>query len=941
MSMKRRGRRFATVIAVMCMLLFGLVSEALAAAVTITEQPASATVFVGDTATFKVTASGTGLKYQWQTLAPGTADWKNSSSASAKKATFTITAQAGHNGYKFRCVITDASGTKATSGAAKLTVKPKITGQPESITEAVGNTATFTVTATGKSTLKYQWQTKAPGAAEWKDSPAASAKKATFNIVVQAGHHGYQFRCIVTDGNGNKTTSGAATLTLPLTIKTQPKNTGAELGSAATFSVAAVGKSPLSYQWQTLAPNATVWKNSSAASAKTAKFSITTQIGHNGYQIRCIVTDGNSAQVTTDAVTLTVKPRIDTQPKSAAVAEGATASFTIAATGKGTLTYQWQMMAPNSLTWKSSTSASAKTAKLSVKVRTIHQGYQFRCIVTDENGNKSVSDVVKVTLRDIPVTADYFPDEIFRGYISKNFDKDKNGVLSATELQQAKHIEVNGMEIHDLSGLNFFTKLEYLDCGGTYVYDDEGYIAVDENHDPVIYVNYIESLDVSCNTELKYLNCDYNDLSTLDVRFNPKLETLRCSGSFEWNHGIREIDVSRNPMLKTLVCPANRMERIDVSKNTRLEELNCGCVRGYGLGGDYSNELETLDLSKNTALRILYCDGNSLSELDLSNNKALEVLYCDGCGVAELDLRNNKNLTELHYNLYVDAGWYMGGKLKRLNLNGCASLERLYLDGQNELGSLNVNQFEMLKELSWKGVEHLDVSNCRNLEVLDCSAAIIEGDTEENSGTYWLRDSLDVRNCTALKKLLCEGAKLHTLDLSNNTALEVLECSYAYLNTLDLSNNTELKYLGCIDNYLEKLDLSNNLKLIEVYCYSNRNLTSLKLGEHKVLTKLCCENCALTTLNVSKCVSLEELECGGNNLKSLDVRANTELIELYCYYNSLSALNLSKNTKLRGLFCYRNQISSLNVSNCPDLYFCIVDSDVTVIGAPEGLVEYY
>jgi len=95
-----------------------------------------------------------------------------------------------------------------------LKVNPKITAQPANRSVQVGNEASFTVAAKGKATLKYQWQTLAPGATEWKDSTNATAKKATFKITAKAGHNGYKVRCIVTDGNGQKATSSQAKLTV-------------------------------------------------------------------------------------------------------------------------------------------------------------------------------------------------------------------------------------------------------------------------------------------------------------------------------------------------------------------------------------------------------------------------------------------------------------------------------------------------------------------------------------------------------------------------------------------------------------------------------------------------------------------------------------------------------------------------------------------------------
>src|SRR5204863_4378921 len=66
------------------------------------------------------------------------------------------------NGAQFTVVVSNTVGS-ATSAAAALTVTsapvaPTITTQPASQTVTAGQTATFTVTATGTAPLSYQWQ---------------------------------------------------------------------------------------------------------------------------------------------------------------------------------------------------------------------------------------------------------------------------------------------------------------------------------------------------------------------------------------------------------------------------------------------------------------------------------------------------------------------------------------------------------------------------------------------------------------------------------------------------------------------------------------------------------------------------------------------------------------------------------------------------------------
>ena len=108
-------------------------------------------------------------------------------------------------------------------------------------------------------------------------------------VMVLTGRNGFLAMAQASDGVAEASVSTAVPVNPAATITTQPKNVSAAVGTTAKFTVAATGSGTLTYQWQLLAPNATARKSSTAASAKTATFSLTVQAGHNGYQVRCIV----------------------------------------------------------------------------------------------------------------------------------------------------------------------------------------------------------------------------------------------------------------------------------------------------------------------------------------------------------------------------------------------------------------------------------------------------------------------------------------------------------------------------------------------------------------------------------------------------------------------------------------------------------------------------
>jgi hypothetical protein len=115
-----------------------------------------------------------------------------------------------------------------------------------------------------------------------------------------------------------------------------------------------------------------------------------------------------------------------------------------------------------------------------------------------------------------------FPDAVFREYVDAEFDTTDDGMLTATEIAQVSGIFVHGLGITDLTGIAHFTNLIWLDCSN----------------------NQLTSLDVSNNTWLMDLSCEGNQLTELDLQFNSQLHFLGCT-----NNHLHYLDLSNNYQL--------------------------------------------------------------------------------------------------------------------------------------------------------------------------------------------------------------------------------------------------------------------------------------------------------------------------------------------------------------------------------------------------------
>ena len=133
-----------------------------------------------------------------------------------------------------------------------------------------------------------------------------------------------------------------------------------------------------------------------------------------------------------------------------------------------------------------------------------------------------------------------FPDPNFCDYVFANFDEDKDDRISRRdEALRVTSIAIDNANIASMEGIQYFTNLTYLEC----------------------HYNQLTSLDMSKNTKLTYLDCYLNQLTSLDVSGCTALKNLSCSLNL-----LTSLDVSGCTALTSLDCSVNQLTSLDVSK---------------------------------------------------------------------------------------------------------------------------------------------------------------------------------------------------------------------------------------------------------------------------------------------------------------------------------------------------------------------------------------
>ncbi|MFT3704853.1 MAG: YDG domain-containing protein [Agriterribacter sp.] len=305
----------------------------------ISTNPSNKSICSGANTTFTAAASNSPT-YQWQVDAG--AGFNNISNGApysgATSATLTITgATAGLNGYQYRCVATNASGS-ATTTAATLTVNAGVTATTSQTNVACngGSNGSATVVASGgTNNFSYSWSPSGGTAA------TASGLSAGAYVVT------------ITDVNTCSTTKNI-TITQPsaLIASTSQVNIACNGGSNGSATVSASGGTPsYTYSW---AP--------SGGTAATA-----TGLAAGVYT--CTITDANNCQIT-KTITLTQPSALTatTSQNNVSCNGGSNGTATVSASG-GTPSYTYS--------WAPSGGTNSTASGLAVGV--------YTCTITDAN----------------------------------------------------------------------------------------------------------------------------------------------------------------------------------------------------------------------------------------------------------------------------------------------------------------------------------------------------------------------------------------------------------------------------------------------------------------------------------------------------------------------------------------------------------------------------
>lgn len=301
---------------------------------TISNEPQDVSIYPGQTAIFSVDASGDNVEYEWQRRSLfGWSTLEESGDTLIVEEVSTSTSK------QYRVKVKNRGGEK-TSRTTRINLKNpiSISQQPSDQLVAAGETASFSVTASGYGTLNYRWFKG--GAALSDSSKFRGTQTPTLSVVSVNSSDASLYHAVISNEDGRSMASNPAELSVqgPAVVTVHPADTTLYSGSNGELRIGASGDDPMSYQWQKWSGSS--WQNISGANSSRLTFNDVSANAAGRY--RCVISNTVSSDAS-NAATVTVLSAVSivSAPASQTVAVGDAVSFSISATGDN-LNYEWR-----------------------------------------------------------------------------------------------------------------------------------------------------------------------------------------------------------------------------------------------------------------------------------------------------------------------------------------------------------------------------------------------------------------------------------------------------------------------------------------------------------------------------------------------------------------------------------------------------------------------
>ena len=274
----------------------------------------------------------------------------------------------------------------------------------------VGNTAYFTVTASGTSPFNFQWQrdgTNIANAGRYTEANVTAWTGATFDIANVNTGDSDTYYVVVTNLYG-AATSGPVVLSVgypPVSLNVDPASETVKLGGTAEFDAFIGGTPPFTFHWQL--NGADIPADNRVSSTNETLVISPVEAGDAGtYTITRIsnVYGNLIASGFNGYLTVLLPPSISTQPQGQSVPAGTNTTFSVSATSaNGSISYQWYFNGTN-IPWALAASMTLTNVQATNAGRLLCHPGQFRRIGVPARSPADRSDIGALVYQSVAIT---------------------------------------------------------------------------------------------------------------------------------------------------------------------------------------------------------------------------------------------------------------------------------------------------------------------------------------------------------------------------------------------------------------------------------------------------------------------------------------------------------------------------------------------------------
>ena len=433
---------------------------------------------------------------------------------------------------------------------------------------------------------------------------------------------------------------------------------------------------------------------------------------------------------------------------------------------------------------------------------------------------------------------------------------------------------------------------------------------------------YLQSIDVTNNTELTYLELNGTKVSSIDLSQNTKLVDANFNRS-----QLTDLDISNLSNIETLDVAVNSLTTLTgLTGKTNLVRLNAKYNGLTSVDVSDLTSVKYLDLSSNpltdlgTAgvtncvdlleLALSADDLSSYSPLDLSQNSLLEKLNIGSANLTGL------NFGSTTYNNLIDVR-IANNALSSLDLSGMPAIQTMDFDNISvNFDSIvfNSSSYSTLTDLQVYGNAEtsIDLSNFTSIENLNL----------RNNSLTWA--GINLSNNSVITEINLRNNSLTSIDTSAYGSLKTLllgrrnrERPNNISSLYDITLNTGIETIDISDNPItsETLDFTAYPSLVNIYANDNSDdndidLTGIDLTGMVNLQTLQVRNNSVSSITaLTDATALQTLDLRGNAL-SADIAFTglTALVNIYLQANSLPSLSALNETNVKNIDISDNEI---------------------------------